>query len=100
MEISPFDTYIKFSVSKIDNGERKSISFTNLKNVRLNFVDGIYFNNITSFKDVDLSKGEILFKIDKANAAKLQGLNNKKYYISIDNGSTETMVFKGEYSAI
>lgn len=100
LEISPFDTYIKFSVSKIDNGERKSISFTNLKNVRLNFVDGIYFNNITSFKDVDLSKGEILFKIDKANAAKLQGLNNKKYYISIDNGSTETMVFKGEYSAI
>ena len=100
LEISPFDTYIKFSISKIDGGERKAISFTNLKNVRLNFVDGIYFNNITSFKDVDLSKGEILFKIDKANAAKLQGLNNKKYYISIDNGSTETMVFKGEYSAI
>lgn len=100
LEISPFDTFIKFSVSKIDNGERKSISFTNLKNVRLNFADGIYFNNITSFKDVDLSKGEVLFKIDKANAAKLQGLNNKKYYISIDNGSTETMVFKGEYSAI
>ena len=100
LEISPFDTFIKFSISKIDNGERKSISFTNLKNVRLNFADGIYFNNITSFKDVDLSKGEVLFKIDKANAAKLQGLNNKKYYISIDNGSTETMVFKGEYSAI
>ena len=100
LEISPFDTYIKFSVSKIDGGERKAISFTNLKNVRLNFADGIYFNNITSFKDVDLSKGEVLFKIDKANATKLQGLNNKKYYISIDNGSTETMVFKGEYSAI
>lgn len=100
LEISPFDTYIKFSISKIDGGERKSVSFTNLKNVRLNFADGIYFNNITSFKDVDLSKGEVLFKIDKANAAKLQGLNNKKYYISIDNGSTETMVFKGKYSAI
>lgn len=100
LEISPFDTYIKFSISKIDGGERKAVSFTNLKNVKLNFIDGIYFNNITSFKDVDLSKGEILFKIDKANAAKLQGLNNKKYYISIDNGSTETMVFKGEYSVI
>lgn len=100
LEISPFDTYIKFSVSKIDNGERKSISFTNLKSVRLNFVDGIYFNNVTSFKDVDASKGEVLFKIDKSNAAKLQGMNNKKYYISIDNGSTETMLFKGEYTAI
>tara|TARA_B100001093_G_scaffold471549_2_gene493922 strand:- start:7980 stop:9971 length:1992 start_codon:yes stop_codon:yes gene_type:complete len=100
LEISPFDTFIKFNISKIDGGERKAISFTNLKCVKLNFADGIYFNNITSFKDVDLSKGEVLFKIDKANAAKLQGLNNKKYYISIDNGSTETMVFKGEYAAI
>jgi hypothetical protein len=27
-------------------------------------------------------------------------MNNKKYYISIDNGSTETMLFKGEYTAI
>ncbi len=103
LEISPFDMYVKFSISKIDNGERKAISFTNLKSIKLNFSDGIYFNNITSFKEVDLSNGEVLFKIDKANASKLQGkggLKDKKYYISVDNGSTETMVFKGNYTIV
>jgi hypothetical protein len=100
LEISPFDMYVKFNISKIEGGERKTISFTNLKNVRLNFSNGIYFNNITSFKEVDMSNGEVLFKIDKANSVKLQGLSNKTYYISIDSGSNETMVFKGDYNAI
>ena len=44
-----------------------------------------------------MNSGELLFKIDKANASKIQGLNNKKYYISIDNGSTETMVYQGDF---
>ena len=107
LEISEFDTYVKFSISKIEDGEPKSISFTNLKNVKLNFKGGIYFNNITSFKDVDLSKGEVLFKIDKANAVKIKkkvSLNREEgvgnYYISVDNGSTETMVYKGNYNSI
>ena len=97
LEISPFDTYIKFSISKIVSGEPQALSFMNLKNVKLNFSNGINFNSITSFKDIDMGSGELLFKIDKANAGKIQGLENKKYYISIDNGSTETMVYKGEF---
>ena len=100
LEISPFDMYVKFNISKIEGGDRKTISFTNLKNVRLNFSNGIYFNNITSFKEVNMGNGEVLFKIDKVNSVKLQGLNNKTYYVSIDNGSTETMVFKGNYTIV
>ena len=100
LEISPFDAYIKFNISKIENGERKAISFTNLKNIKLTFANGLNFNNVTSFKNVDVSQGELLFKIDKANSIKIQGLSNKKYYISIDNGSTETMLYKGEYTNI
>jgi len=98
LSIAPFDTYIKFTVSKTDEGEQKAISFTNLENVKLTFSSGMSFNNITSFKDVDMNKGEVLFQINKANAMKLTGLADKGYYISIDNGSTETMVYKGTYT--
>ena len=97
LEISPFDTYIKFTISKIEGGENKALSFANLKNVKLYFSNGSNFNSITTFKDIDMSNGELLFKIDKANASKIQGLNDKKYYISIDNGSTETMVYQGDF---
>ena len=85
------------TISKIEGGENKALSFANLKNVKLYFSNGSNFNSITTFKDIDMSNGELLFKIDKANASKIQGLNDKKYYISIDNGSTETMVYQGDF---
>tara|TARA_A100001037_G_scaffold303591_1_gene337995 strand:- start:12881 stop:14881 length:2001 start_codon:yes stop_codon:yes gene_type:complete len=100
LSISPFDTYIKFTVSKTDGDELKGVSFTNLKNVKLTFSSGMSFNNITSFKDIDMGKGEVLFQINKANATKLKGLADKSYYISIDNGSTETLVYRGEYTTV
>ena len=73
LNVPPFDNYIKFKISRIEDGMEK---------------------------DLDMSQGELLFKIDKANAAKVRGLNNKKYYISLDNGSTETMVYKGDFVAV
>ena len=100
LNVPPFDNYIKFKISRIEDGMEKAISFSNVKNVKLTFDTGLLFYNITSFKDLDMSQGELLFKIDKANAAKVRGLNNKKYYISLDNGSTETMVYKGDFVAV
>ena len=100
LNVPPFDNYIKFKISRIEDGMEKAISFSNVKNVKLTFDTGLLFYNITSFKDLELSQGELLFKIDKANAAKVRGLNNKKYYISLDNGSTETMVYKGDFVAV
>ena len=44
-----------------------------------------------------MGNGELLFKIDKANASKIQGIQDKKYYISLDNGSTETLVYQGRF---
>ena len=109
LSISPFDSYIKFTVSKLipaiagedDNPENKeAVSFTNLKTVKLCFSNGMSFNNITSFKDIDMGNGELLFKISSDNGKKLQGESKKTYYISVDNGSTETLVYKGEYVSI
>jgi len=100
LRIGPFDTYVKFSVSKIEDGEEKAISFLESGSVKMTFDSGLCFNNITTFKDIDASKGEILFQISKANALKIQAITNKNYYISVDNGSTETMVYKGKFNAI
>jgi hypothetical protein len=98
LTISPFDAYVKFTVSKTDNGEEKLISFNNVENVKLTFNSGLSFNNVEIYKDIDGSKGELLFQISKANAGKIRGLENKEYYLSVDNGSTETMIYKGTYS--
>ena len=116
LSVSPFDTYVKFTVSKLlksppvkEKGKKKkdepkmdkvAVSFTNLKTVKLCFSNGMSFNNITSFKDVDMGAGELLFKISSDNGKKLQGEAKKTYYISVDNGSTETLVYKGEYVSI
>ena len=100
LNIGPFDTYIKFSISKIEDGETKAISFLESGNVKMTFNSGLSFNNVTTFKDVDASKGEVLFQISKANALKVQALTNKNYYLSVDNGSTETMIYKGTFIAI
>jgi hypothetical protein len=97
LKVPPFDNYFRFKISRIEDGMNKAISFSNVKNVKLSFDGGLCFNNITSFKDLDASQGEILFKIDKANATKVRGLRDKGYYLSIDNGSTETMVYKGRF---
>jgi hypothetical protein len=97
LRISPYDSYIKIDVTKKEDGEFKALSFLNAKNVKLEFTNGTYFNCITSNKDIDLGNGEFLFKIDKANAAKIQGIADKKYYISLDNGSDETLVYQGRF---
>ena len=66
----------------------------------MTFDSGLCFNNVTTFKDINASKGELLFQISKANALKIQAITNKSYYISVNNGSTETMVYKGKFNTL
>ena len=97
LRVSPYDSYIKIDISKVEDGEDKALSFLNAKNVKLEFTNGTYFNCIKTFENIDMGNGELLFKIDKANASKIQGIQDKKYYISLDNGSTETLVYQGRF---
>ena len=97
LRVSPYDSYIKIDISKVEYGEEKALSFLNAKNVKLEFTNGTYFNCIKSFENIDMGNGELLFKIDKANASKIQGIQDKKYYISLDNGSTQTLVYQGRF---
>ena len=44
-----------------------------------------------------MSQGEVLFKINEQNANSIRGMKSDTFYISIDNGTDETMVTKGKF---
>ena len=97
--IPPFATYIKFVISKKKGDDFQLISFENAELVILSFSDGttkLKFNHVYN-KDVDMAQGEVLFKINEQNANSIRGMKSNIFYISIDNGTDETMVTKGKF---
>jgi len=45
-----------------------------------------------------MTNGEVMFFINEANAAGIRGMANRKFYNSVNNGTTETMVLKGNFT--
>ncbi len=45
-----------------------------------------------------MGSGEVLFTINEANATSIRGMQTDAFYISIDNGTEETMVTKGKFT--
>lgn len=98
--IPPFATYIKFVVGKKRGDDFELVSFENAELVILTFNDGntkLKFNHVYN-KDIDMGKGEVLFKINEQNANTIRGMKSNTFYISIDNGTDETMVIKGKFT--
>lgn len=99
ISIPPFATYIKFVVAKKKGDDFEYISLDNAEQVILTFNDGktkLKFNHLYN-KDINMSNGEILFKINEQNANTIRGMQSDVFYISIDNGSDETMITKGKF---
>jgi hypothetical protein len=100
ISIPPFATYVKFVIAKKRGDDFEYISFENAELVILTFNDGntkLKFNHVYN-KDIDMGKGEVLFKINEQNANTIRGMKSNEFYISIDNGSDETMVTKGKFT--
>lgn len=100
ISIPPFATYIKFVIAKKRGDDFEYISFENAELVILTFNDGntkLKFNHVYN-KDIDMGKGEVLFKINEQNANTIRGMISNNFYISIDGGSDETMVTKGKFT--
>ena len=100
ISIPPFATYVKFVIAKKRGDDFEYISFENAELVILTFNDGntkLKFNHVYN-KDIDMGKGEVLFKINEQNANTIRGMQSKTFYISIDNGTDETMVTKGKFT--
>ena len=100
ISIPPFATYIKFVIAKKRGDDFEYISFENAELVILTFNDGntkLKFNHVYN-KDIDMGKGEVLFKINEQNANTIRGMVSNDFYISIDGGADETMVTKGKFT--
>lgn len=44
-----------------------------------------------------MGEGEVLFRINEANAKAIRNMSNKTFYISIDNGTEQTYVTSGQF---
>lgn len=98
--VSPFASYYKFKIAKLRGNDLEYLTFDNVENVVLSFIDGqnkLKFNHATD-PSINMSTGEVLFYINDANASAIRGMTNNKFYISINNGTTETMVTKGNFN--
>ena len=45
-----------------------------------------------------MADGELLFKISEANANSIRGMQNKTFYISVNNGMDENMILSGKFN--
>ena len=100
ISVPPFASYYKFAIAKKRGDDFEMISFENAERVILTFNDGktkLKFNHVYN-KDIDMGKGEVLFQINEANATSIRGMATTTFYISIDNGTDETMVTKGKFT--
>jgi len=102
VSIPPFASYYKFAIAKKRGDDFDMISFENAERVILTFNDGkqkLKFNHVYN-KDIDMGLGEVLFTINEANAVSIRGMKTDTFYISIDNGTEETMITKGKFTIV
>jgi len=112
IRISPFDDYIIFTLydETGQNGDLADtpIDLSNVGTLNLVFIgenDEIRIPNWTKVKEVDLSQGQVLFKIDKESSKKILSLDNNNFYISTrmvdENGiSDESVLYTGTFLGI
>lgn len=112
IRISPFDDYIIFTLfdETGENGEMENtpIDLSNVGTLTLVFVgenDEIRIPNWTQVQDVDMSQGQVLFRIDKENSKKILALDNQNFYISTrmedESGiSDESVLYTGTFIGI
>lgn len=98
--VPPFTAYYKFKIAKQENDDLIDVSLIGADNIVLTFGDGQnkrIFNNQAN-RDIDPSKGEVLFRIDEANASAIRGMANKQFYITSKSGSDNTVITYGNFT--
>lgn len=105
IRISPFDDYFIFTIYDEIDGVNTPIDLSNVGTINMVFVsenDEIRIPNYTNVQDVDLSSGQVLFRISKSQSRKILALKNKNFYISTvmidpDGTSDETVIYTGMF---
>jgi len=81
------------------------IDLSNVGDIYLSFIgenDQVVIKNHTQVQDIDLSQGEVLFKITKSDSKKITALDNNNFYVSTkmtdptdESVSDETVLYQG-----
>tara|TARA_R110002153_G_scaffold11196_14_gene43257 strand:+ start:2453 stop:3355 length:903 start_codon:yes stop_codon:yes gene_type:complete len=109
IRISPFDDYFLFTLYDEVDGEDTPIDLSNVGSIFMNFIgtsDEIDIKNHTQVEEVDLSQGQVLFRITRSDSKKVLALDNNNFYISTkmvnpDDGSIsdESVLYQGIWLA-
>lgn len=105
IRISPFDDYFIFTLYDEIDGADSPIDLSNVGTIYMVFVgknDEIRIPNYTNVQDIDLSSGQVLFKISKNESQKILALSNRNFYISTmmtdpDGDSDESVIYTGTF---
>lgn len=105
IKISPFDDYFIFTLYDEIDGVDSPIDLSNVGTIYMVFIgktDEIRIPNYTNVQDIDLSAGQVLFRIDGDDAKKILALDNKNFYISTmmtdpDGVSDESVLYTGTF---
>ena len=105
IRISPFDDYVSFTLFDDVEGENTPIDLSNVGTISLVFVgdnDEIRVPNYTQVQNIDLSQGQVLFRIDEDSSKKILALDNKNFYVTTqmvdeNSASDETVLYTGKF---
>ena len=106
IRISPFDDYILFTLyDELDN-VNKPVDLSNVGKLYISFIgtnDEIKIPYWTNVEELDLSQGQVLFRISSSDSKKILALDNNNFYISTqmvsENGdpSDESVIYTGKF---
>ena len=98
------DNFIKFNIARLKDKELHSLSLINAEDIILylksNDKSIHEIHHDVGFPDIDLGKGEVLFKINKSIASLLTPSDSAKFYINLKNGESETFLCHGKLNII
>jgi hypothetical protein len=106
IRISPFDDYILFTLYEDVKEQSNPIDLSNVGKVYLSFIgenDTIRIPYYTNVKEVDLSQGQVLFRISESDSKKILALDNNNFYVSTlmvsetGDESDESILYTGTF---
>jgi myosin heavy subunit len=109
IKISPFDDYVLFTLYDEIDGEDAPIDLSNVGTLYLSFIgenDEIRIPYYTNVEELNLSQGQVLFRITKENSKKILALDNNNFYVSSamvspDGAeSDESVIYTGTFSSL
>lgn len=108
IKISPFDDYFLFTLYDEIEGVNSPIDLSNVGTIFMVFFgknDEIRIPNFTNVSDIDLSNGQVLFRISKDDSSKILALSNNNFYVSTmmtdgEGKSDESVLYTGTFLSI